>query len=269
MPYITKTLISSEGCDASHDKRLSICLLADGFSFAQLSMDGELLSFCEAAGQHSSSMTDMTRDLMAYFAEMGVRPLAFRSMSLTLISNESVWVPDEVYQVGSNRHYMRLVGGSGQSLMTAQCPSLASTAVFSYNDQLPTAFKVALPGLNVANQHVRFAALAQQFNGSTVLLSHWRNGYVDLAAYRNGQYVFGNTIPFADESTALFLLIDAMKSYGVESEGTSLLMCGDVSRERYARFRPYFPTVSLFSGVAKAGARFRTFHAYRHALTLV
>ena len=195
-----------------------------------------------------------------------------QSKDSTPVPSKGSTIQDSVYHskiLGSNRNYMRLVGGSGQSLMTAQCPSLASTAVFSYNDQLPTAFKVALPGLNVANQHVRFAALAQQFNGAPVLLSHWRNGYVDLAAYRNGQYVFGNTIPFADESTALFLLIDAMKSYGVESEGTSLLMCGDVSRERYARFRPYFPTVTLFSGVAKAGARFRTFHAYRHALTLV
>ena len=33
MPYILKTLTTSETRDAVHDKRLSICLAADGFSY--------------------------------------------------------------------------------------------------------------------------------------------------------------------------------------------------------------------------------------------
>ena len=269
MPYITKTLISSEGCDASHEKRLSICLLADGFSFAQISSTGELLSFGEVGGQHAAGMTDVSRDIKNYFAEVGIRPLTFGKLQLVLPSNESVWVPDEMYQAGSNRQYLRLVGGSGQNLMTAQCPSLASTAVFSGNDQLVTAFKVSLPGLSVANQHVRFASLAASFSGSPVLLSHWREGYVDIAAYRDGRYVFGNTVSFTDESTALFHLVDVMKTYNLENNGTWMLMCGDVSRERFAHFRPYFPSVGLFNGLVKTGGVFRTVHTYRHALILI
>lgn len=268
MPYITKTLITSEGCDASREKRLSICLLADGFSFAQLSPSGELLSFGEVEGGHEPGMTDVTRNLKSYFAEVGIRPLTFSRMQLTVFSNDNAWVPDEIYQPGSNRQYMKIVGGSGQGLMTAQCRAIASTAVFSASDQLATAFKVAMPGLTVANQHVRLASLASQFAGAPVLISHWREGHVDLAAYRDGRYVYGNTFAFTDESTALFHLVDVMKTYGLECDGMRLLMCGDVSRERFNGLRPYFPTVSLFNGNARLNGPFRTFHAYRHALLL-
>ena len=269
MPYITKTLITSEGCDASHEKRLSICLLADGFSFAPLSLKGELQVFGEVCGGHAYGMTDISRDLKSCFAEVGIRPLLYSRMQMTVFSDECVWVPDEVYQAGNNRQYMRLAGGGGQGLMTVQCPTLASTAVFSVSDQLVTAFKVSLPGLTVANQHVRMAELAGGFADGNTLLTCWRDGYVDIAAYRDGRYIFGNTLAFTDDSTALFHLVNIMKSYSLEGDGTCLLMCGDVTRERYASFRPYFPVVSLFNGTAKATGPFRTLHAYRHALTLV
>ena len=269
MSYITKTLTTSEGCDASQGKRLSICLLADGFSFAQLSHDGELLAFGEAGGGHAQNMTDAARELKAWLTGEGIRPLQFGSMQLTVFSNASVWVPDEVYQPGMGRQYLKLVGGDGQGLMTAQCPELGSTAVFAASDWLATAFKVSLPGLTVANQHVRLAEVAGQMTGSPVLLTHWRDGYVDIAAYRDGRYVFGNTWAGDEEGAVLFHLLDVMKTYGLESEGTRLLMCGDVDRERFARFRPYFPVVSLWGGTAKAGGKMRTLHTYRHALTLV
>ena len=186
-----------------------------------------------------------------------------------MFSNECTWVPDEVYHPGSNRQYIKLVGGSGEGLMSLQCPELASTAVFAANDHQVTAFKVSLPGLTVANQHIRMAGLAGRYGEGTVLLSHWREGWVDLAAYRDGRYIFGNTIAFDDDSTVLFHLVDIMKTYGLEEEGTILYLCGDVSRERYSHFLPYFPSVKLFNGTAKATGVFRTFHAYRHALLLL
>lgn len=268
MPYITKTLITSEGCDALHDKRLSICLLADGFSFAQLSGDGELLSFGEADGRHADAMNDATRDIKTFFAAVGVQPLAFSSVQLMLLSDESVWVPDEVYHAGSNRQYLQLVGGSGDSLLSTPCPAIAATAVYSASEQMATAFRVAVPGLSVINQHVRMAALAPHFDGMTVLLSHWRQGRLDLAAYLDGRYVYGNTIAFADDSAALFHMLEVMKTYGLESDNTRLLMCGEVTRERFAYMRPYFPSVVLWGGNAKASGQFYSFPTYRHALIL-
>ncbi len=269
MPYIKKTLLTTEACDAVHDKRLSISLTADGFSFSELSAQGDLLAFGEAVGGHAASMTDATRDIKAFFAEAGVRPIEFRRMELVVDSDESVWVPDEVYSAACNRQYLKVVGGGGRQVMTAPCRELASTAVFAFDEGLATAFKVALPGLTVMNQHVRMATLASMSKGHPLLIARWRGNKVDLAALADGRYLYGNTLEPADESTLRFQMVEVTRLFGIERPDTELLMCGDVDRELFAHFRPYFPKTSLFTGRCNVGTEFRQLRTYRYALLLV
>lgn len=267
MSYITKTLITSETRDAVHDKRLSICLAADGFSYTELSTQGELLAFGEAKGQHAGLMTDATRDIRQFFAEVGIRPIGFRRMELMVCSDENVWVPDEVYTTAANRSYLRLVGGSGQSVLTASCRDIASTAVFSAPDTITTAFKVALPGLTITSQHVRMTGCVRISGGKPMLLSHWRGNKVDIAAFSNGSYVYGNTLSFTDESTMAYQLVEIVRTLGLSD--AAMYMCGDVDRERFALLRPFFPRVELFTGSCNIGPRFKNFRSYRHALLLI
>lgn len=269
MPYIKKTLVVSGACDAVHDKRLSISLAADGFSFVEISSRGELLAFGEAAGGHSASMTEATRDIKAFFAEVGVRPMDFRKMELVVDSDECVWVPDEVYTPASNRQYLKLVGGTGRQVMAVPCREIASTAVFAADEGLATSFKVALPGLTVVNQHVKMALCAPMSASHPVLIARWRGNKVDIAACGDGRYLYGNTIIPTDENTLSYQLVEIARLYGIERPDTELLMCGDVDRERFARFRPYFPKTSLFTGRCTVSGEFRQVHTYRHALLLV
>ena len=268
MPYIKKTLLTTEAYDAVHDKRLSISLAADGFSFAVISSQGDLLAFGQAEGSHSPTMTDATRDIKAYFNEVGIRPIGFRRMELTVMSNESVWVPDEVFSPASAREYLKVVGGESRSVLTAQCKTLASTAVYAANEVLVTAFKVALPGLTAHNQHVRMASLVALGKDHPVLLSHWREDMVDLAAFVAGRYVYGNTLRLADESTLRYQLIEVVRTFGLDQSDSEFMMCGDVDRKRYALYQPYFPKVSLYTGCCNVGPEFRQVHTYRYALAL-
>lgn len=269
MPYIKKTLLTTEACDAVHDKRLSISLNADGFSFTELSAQGDLLAFGEAVGGHSASMTDATRDIKAFFSEAGIKPFGFRSMELMVQSDEHVWVPDEVFSAASMRQYLKLVGGEGRQPMSAPCRQLASTAVFSADDGLATAFKVALPSLKVINQHVRMASITGLGTDHPMLLGHWRGSRVDLAAFLDGRYVYGNTVAFTDESTLRFQLLEVVRTFGLERNDTELLMCGEVNRDRFAMYRPYFPKTTLYTGQCRVGDAFRQLHTYRHALILI
>lgn len=269
MPYILKTLTTSETRDAVHDKRLSICLAADGFSYTEVSAQGELLAYGEATGSHSGIMTEATRDIKQFFAEMDIRPIGFRRMELIVCSDENVWVPDEVYTAASNRAYLRLVGGSGQTATAVPCRDIASTAVFAVDDTIVTAFKVALPGLTVANQHIRLVSCARLSGSHPLLIANWRNQRVDIAAFRDGRYLYGNTLTFSDENALAYQLVEVMRTFDMETPSTEMLMCGDVDRERFARFRPYFPKVTLFTGCCTMGPAFRTFHSYRHALLLI
>ena len=270
MSYSRKSLIVTDSEVAPHEKRLSICLKADGFSFSELTSSGKLITFGEAEGRHADSMTVVMADVKAFFAEVGIRPLGYAGIELIVLTEQSTWVPDELYSPAANRQYLKLVGGDASSIMTASCSSLRSTSVFAADDALVTAFKVALPGTVVINQHVKLATepFCRRSQDHPVLLSHWRQGRIDFAAYRNGTYFFGNTISFANDNEALFHTVEIIKSFGLETADAELLMCGDATRERFALLRPYFPTATLFTGIhtAAPNTAFKSLHIYRHAL---
>ena len=269
MPYSSKNLIVTGKRDAVHDKRLSICLAADGFSYTELSAQGELLAYGEAVGSHTRQLTETTRDIRQFFAEVGIRPLGFRQMDLVVCSDESVWVPDEVYNAASGRAFLRLVGGNSVNVLSAPCREIASTSVFSADDVLTTAFKVALPGLTVTNQHIRMASCAKLSGERSLLLTHWRNGHVDIAAFRDGRYLYGHTLGYTEEGPLAYQLVEIVRTFGLEASRTVMLMCGDVDRRLFAMLRPFFPQVELFTGTAILGDTFKSFHSYRHALLLI
>lgn len=268
--YNCKTLIATDNEAASSDKKLSICLMADGFSFAVTSTDGMLHTFGLAEGTHASSMTEVMSDVKQFLADAHIRPLAFASSELVVISDESTWVPDELYSSLSNRQYLRLVGGPAFSVMTCHDEQLASTAVFAANEQTVMAFKVAVPGIVVRHQHAKLARLAPCSATHPVLVTYWRKGRVDVAALRGGKYLFGNTLEYGSDDEALFRIVEVVKAFEMETPSTELLLCGDVDRERYARLRPYFPKITLYSGSATrfANPEFKKLHTYRHALIL-
>lgn len=271
MAYRCKSLIATEGDSATQEKRLSISLGADGFSFSITTTSGLLLTFGEVEGEHAATITDATREIKAFFAEVGIRSLGYKSVELVVLSDENTWVPDELYSSVANRQYLHLLGGKAIAVMSCQCKALGATMVFSANDQLVTAFKVALPGLVVMNQHARITQLLPLSSGHPVLVAHWRQGRVDLAAMNDGRYLYGNTIAFDNFDEALFQIVEVMKSYGLDTPDAELLLCGDVDRDLYARLRPYFPTTTLFNGNIKSfgNPEFRRLHTYRHALILI
>lgn len=270
--YRCKTLIVTEREIASSEKRLSICLRTNGFSFSEVTLGGVLLTFGEAEGAHAGSMTALMADVKAFFASVGVRPLGYATMELVVMSDASVWVPDELYSPAAHRQYLKLVGSEAATVMATPCKALGSTAVYVADDAALMAFKVALPGLAVMNQHVKIATLGLERRSveHPLLLTHWREGVIDFAAFRDGRYIYGNTVPFATDSEAQFHTVEVLKSFGLENSGTELLMCGDVGRERFALLRPYFPQASLYTGVHASylNPAFKTLHTYRNALIL-
>ena len=269
MSYACKTLINTANELASREKRLSICLGANGFSFTEVTSSGMLLTFGEAEGHHAATMTGVMADVKAFFASAGIRPLGYAAMELVVLTDESTWVPDELYSSMANRNYLRLVGSTPDMLMTYHSKALASTAVFAANEQVVTAFKVAMPGVTVMHQHAKMAQMAPRSADHPVLMAHWRQSRVDLAAFRDGRYLYGNSLRYTDDSEAVYHAVEVMKCYHLEEPGTELLVCGDMNRDRYALLTPYFPKATLFNGNYKVSPELRGLHTYRHALLLM
>ena len=271
MPYTCKRLIATEGDSTTQEKRLSICLGANGFSFSITTAQGMLHTFGEVEGEHAASITDATRDIKAVFAEVGIRPLGFKNIELIVLSNDNVWVPNELYSSTANRQYLRLAGAKATAVLSCTSQQLGATMVFSANDQLVMAFKVALPGVTVINQHVRIATLTQRSVDHPIMAANWRKGRVDIASMCDGKYLYGNTLPFENLDEAVFQVVEVMKASGLDKPNAELLLCGDVDRELFARLRPYFPVTTLYSGNIKSfgNPELGKLHTYRHALILM
>ena len=271
MPYSCKSLLKTDNGLASRENRLSICLGANGFSFAEVTPAGQLLTFGEAEGPHATTMTEAMSDLKALLSAAGIRPWGNTTAELIVLSDTNVWVPDELYTATANRKYLKLVGSDADTIMTCQSKALASTAIFAADEQIVTAFKVAVPGIQVINQHVKMATLAPRSASHPVLLSHWREGRVDLAVMNEGKYLFGNTLRHSNVDEGIFQIVEVMKTYALDRPDTELLLCGGVDRDIYGRLRPYFPTTTLYSGNATqfTNPEFRKLHTYRHALILI
>lgn len=269
--YACKTLIRTTNGFASRDKRLSICLEANGFSFTEATSQGALLTFGQAEGRHATTMTAVLADVKALFSQVGIRPLGYAAMELIILSDESTWIPDELYSSASTRNYLRFVGAAPDTLMTCHSKDLASTAVFAANEQVVTAFKVAMPGVMVMHQHAKMAQLAPRCTSHPVLLTFWREGRVDVAIFRDGRYLYGNTLRFSHDSEAIFHFVDLLKSYNIDEGNAEILLCGDVDRDRYAAIRPYFPVTTLFNGILSrdSSPEMHSLRAYRHALIMI
>ncbi|MBR1785465.1 MAG: DUF3822 family protein [Bacteroidales bacterium] len=271
MPYLCKSHIAASGGTSSRDKRLTVCLREDGFSFAETTPDGRLQSFGEAEGRHASTMTGTLADVKQFLGGVGIKPLGYARMQLVVMSRHSTWVPDELYSSASNRSYLRLAGVQPDGVAVCHSERLASTAVFSANEQTVTAFKVAMPGVSVMNQHALLAGLAPLFAGCAAIVSHWRDGLVDVAAFHDGRYLVGNTFACGTAEEAVYRLVDVMKSYSLEQAGARLLLCGKVDQQVYEACCPYFPEVDLFAGTGtpEQDAAFDGFPFYEHALLLI
>lgn len=279
MAYLCKTLIATEDDSSAQEKRLSICLGADGFSFSVTTASHNLLTFGQAEGAHATSITDATRDIKAFFAETGIRPLGFRTIEIIAVSDDATWVPDELYTSVANRSYLRLLGGNPSAVVSVPCKALGSTMVFAAPEHLVTAFKVSLPGAVVLNQHVLFTRLLPYSTSRPVIVAHWRcgsagyaeKGRVDVAAMHEGKYLFGNSLRYSNVDEGIFQIVEVMKTYALDRPDTELLLCGDVDRDIYGRLRPYFATTTLYSGTATqfSNPEFKKLHTYRHALILM
>lgn len=245
-------IIKTDKAVAANQKRLSICLRSNGFSFFTATLDRELLSYGEVDFDFDRPMGELTMRLKALLAELQLSAFAFAQMRLVVCSDHFAWVPEHLYDAVRDRQYLHMVASFESSLGVYHIGSkrLQSYMVFSAPAAAVTAFKVVLPGVDVHCQHSVLAddELMRRSAAHPLVLMHRRAGCVDFEACYNGQLLFCNTFPVADDTEALYHGLDVMKQLHLETPDMELAICGDVDRSTYAMLQHYFPNVSLYTG---------------------
>lgn len=274
MSHPVTSIITTGDAVANEESRLSICLRANGFSFSVATLDGTLLTVGDSQSDgwklDSTAAKHVTQTVMADRDAA----LGFRQMRLIVPGSQFAWVPQHLFDAAHATQYLHYVAevGEGNGIYHIFSPHLQAYMVFAAPEQLVTAFKVALPGIDVHNQHSTLvtAPVLQTSAGHPVILMHVRDGYADIEAMFNSQLLLSNTFAAAEDEELLYHALNVMKRLRLETPDMELKICGNVERNLYARLSRFFPSVTLYTGLPYRflNPEFETLHTYRHALIL-
>ena len=274
MSHPVTSINTTGGAVADEVSRLAICLRADGFSFSVITPDGMLLTVGDC--RPDNWRLDGSAASRVANTVMTARDVAigFREMRLIVPATQFAWMPEHLFDAARARQYLQCVSEVDEETGVYHIfsPAMKAYMVFAAPEQLVNSFKVALPGIDVHNQHSALvsAHLLQTSARHPIVLMHVREGMADIEAMFNGRLLLGNSYAAADDEERLYHALNVMKRLRLETPDMELMICGDVERNLYARLCRFFPNVKLYTGLPyrHLNPEFDTLHTYRHVLIL-
>ena len=274
MSYKINSFIASDKEVASYEKRLSICLASNGFSFSISTIHDELLAFGEVECNTAAPMSELIADIKGVMAEKRIQPFGLKEKELVLYSQQFVWVPQHLYDEKKQREYLEALCtvATGCSVNVDYNDAIKAYLVFSADNNIVSAFKIAVPGLKVRCQHSEMAnpTLLVSIDMKSVLFMNVRPEETDFAVFCNKKLQISNTFSCENWDETLYHALNLTKQFHLEDAAMLTAVCGDVDRERFASLRSYFPNVALYTGrqLALTVPEMQHIPAYRHALIL-
>lgn len=268
------TIITTDKAVANNETRLSICLRSNGFSFSLTTVDDLLLTFGLAQFDLSRSFSEMAQSLKEFFSQNNIPTFGLKQVRLIVPTEHCVWIPNHLYDSVRDRQYLRMIANPnpGLGVYHIAVPHLKSYIVYTAPTTVVTAFKLAIPGIDVHCQHsvLTNPELIQNSLQHPIVLMHVRENIGDFEVVYNGQLLLSNSFNYSSEDELIYHAIDIMKQLHVETPDMHLCICGIVGREIFGKLQHYFPNVSLYTGrsISFLNPEFQTLPTYQHAMLL-
>lgn len=274
MSYKINSLIKSDKVVVSYEKRLSICLSSNGFSFSLTTLGDELLAFGDVSCDLNVAMSELMPVVKSVFAEADIATYGLKETELVVNSRHFVWVPEHLYDDTKQRSYLDALSklANGHAVYSDFNDDIKAYMVFSAPSPLVSAFKIVLPGLKVRCQHEKMVSktLLESSDLRSVLLVNQREGETDFAVLCNKKLQLSNTFDCANFDETLFHAVNLTKQFHLEDALMTTALCGDIDREQFARARQFFPNVALYTGrpLTLLHPEMQHLPLYRYALML-
>lgn len=275
MLYRTTQIISSDNQVPAYEKKLSICLSANGFSFSEISKAAKLLTIAQVeAVDATQSLSDNINALRNYFNELHLNVNSIGEVELILVADNFVWIPDSLYETGNEKNYLNFMNPLklGMSIYVDHSDLIGAQMIFAYSSVVADAFKLVIPRIKIRSQHSKFvnASVINRSQTKPVMLMNVRESALDIAAFNEGQFLLSNTYNFSNTDEMLYNSINVMKNLRIETPTLELSICGNVDRTVFGELSRYFPNVTLYTGapLTFANPSMQQFHTYKEPLIL-
>ena len=272
MSYKINSFITSDKSVASNKKRMSICLGSNGFSFSVRS-NSDLLAIGDVECRMDSHITELVGNVKGVLCETDISPLGW-DCELIVNSRQFVWIPAEYFDPQKQRDYLDAMCKieTGMSVFATHNKTIDAWMVFSADNNIVTAFKIAMPRLKISCQHDKMVneVLLKASDNKALLLVNVREGFSDYAVFCNNKLQLSNTFECANFDETLYHALNLTKQFHLDDVQMTAAICGKIDKESFDRFRSFVPQTALYTGLplTLTTPELRRVHIYRYALTL-
>lgn len=274
MAYKINTFISSDTRIQDGDKKLSICLSANGFSFSVISDSNKLLAIGEVACEASKSLGTAMTNIRGAFAELKINPAFFGEVELIEPVQKFTLVPEHLYKKGEEKALLQTVCEveNARSIVVDYSEKMQLYAIFVTENPMVQTFKFIAPKLKHRCQHEKLIenGLLEKSISRPVLALNVNENTFDMAVFAEQQLKMCNTLQGDSKEDAAFALLNAAQQLSLKRENIELHISGNVDKNWYDCLRKYFAKVVLNTGrkLVFENEEFYHLHTYRYALTL-
>lgn len=275
MSYTINNFITSDTRIQDVDKKISICLSANGFSFSIVSLNGKLLSIGDVSCEMPKSVATMMMQLREIFAKLDLRLPSYAETRVIEPVTKFTWIPEHLYKKGSEREYLQLVCNVDpkDEIKVEYSERMQSYCVFVSQSPVIPAMKILAPKMRHLCQHIVLAEsahLAEKSKTKPIVAVNVREGFMDMAVFAEQKLLMGNTFPCATQAEAVYQILSVMQNMQLRKEQAEVSVSGAVDREWYQYVSPYFAKTTLNTGkpLQITDDALRRVHIYKYALTL-
>ncbi len=251
--YIINTHISADIAKvADSQKRLSICLETNGFSFSIINLKRQLLSFGDIVCTYPNTLSQMIALIKQIFLDMKVDCVLMDAVELIVPTNKYTWIPEHLFEKSNEREYFNLVCDLAVTDVVCHdfSDKLKAYSVFAIPDILISAFKVAIPGIRIRNQQSKVVStsLFEKSRMKPILNINVRKKEFDVCVFNNKNVLVCNTFLYSNNSDIVYYALNLIKQLHVNEELLEVHIAGKVDRAMFAYLEQFFRKVVLYTG---------------------
>ena len=275
MSYNIKSFITSDTRIQDGDKKISICLSANGFSFSVVSLGGKLLAIGEVECDMPKSMATMLMQLREIFAKLSLNLPLFAGAEVIEPVQCFTWIPEHLYKKGTERQCLQLVCtvDPKDEIKVEYSEKMQAYCLFVSESPMIQALKILAPKIRHRCQHTVLAEsshLSDRSKSKTVIAANLREDFMDVAVFAEQKLLMSNTFSCASTADAEFTLLSVINNMQLRKETAEVMLSGVVDKDRYQQMRPFFAKMGLNAGrpVVIDDDALRRVHIYKYALTI-
>lgn len=247
--YKLVNLYKSEADIIASETNLSICLTANGFSFALVDNSQRLRCLGEFEVNLSQSITQVMMNVKACFRSINVHIFNFNKIRIVCQSDKSTWIPYRLYDATKNREYLSVVHGlfANETIIANTSRKLDAVNVFAFPLQVYSGLKVIMPKASylcpsqiIAEYAFDVASLKQN-----TLILYKSDNTCSFALFKGSEFVLSNSFTFTNAADLIYFTLNTLQQAGINTGDVCLLLAGDTcNQEESTLLRRYIREVS-------------------------